>query len=139
MRRTAVAAPGVEPATPIEPHKNRVIPPDTAYVRLGETAPAVALDGLDRRLDLALRDGPGTMVVDLSEVAHVSSTTIAALLWIKRRCSARAIEVLLLGPSRRSLDTLERVGLLGELTVDATDGSDRLWGLIHPPRRSKRS
>jgi anti-anti-sigma regulatory factor len=89
---------------------------------------AQELDELQLRVDTALETGPRVVVVDMSATGTVSSTTIAALLWVKRRCSARGVEVQLRGPSRRSLDTLRRVGLLGLLPLE---------GVPSPTRRSK--
>lgn len=77
------------------------------------------LDDLQGRLDTALETGPRAVVVDISAIGQVSSTTIAALLWIKRRCSARGVQVLLRGPSRRSRDTLQRVGLLAPFPLES--------------------
>ncbi|WP_228521985.1 STAS domain-containing protein [Nocardioides islandensis] len=85
---------------------------------LREAGLAHTFDNLHARLDAALETGPRVVVVDMSAIGQVSSTTIAALLWVKRRCSARGVEVLLRGSSRRSLDTLRRVGLLGLLDVE---------------------
>jgi anti-anti-sigma factor len=89
------------------------------------TSLAHVLDNLERRLAVALEAGPRTLVVDMSAVGRISSTTVAALLWTKRRCSSRGVEVRLRGPSRRCLDALERVGLLGVLAVEPTDTSRR--------------
>jgi anti-anti-sigma factor len=91
----------------------------TPVLLLGEAGLSQAFDDdLRRRLDMALEMGPRVVVVDMSAIRQVSSTTVAALLWVKRRCSAREVEVLLRGPSRRTLDTLRRVGLLGLLQVE---------------------
>jgi anti-anti-sigma regulatory factor len=86
-------------------------------IRLESTRMTHALHDLDRRLDLVLGEGPRTLVLDMS-VAPVSSTTIAALLWTRRRCSSRGVRLVLRNPSRRCLDTLRRVGLLGSLAVE---------------------
>jgi anti-anti-sigma regulatory factor len=85
----------------------------TPVLPLRNAGVAQALDELELRLDTALATGPRVVVVDMSAIGQVSSTTIAALLWVKRRCASRGVEVLLRGPSRRNLDTLRRVGLLG--------------------------
>lgn len=76
------------------------------------------LNDLERRLDLALAGGPRTLLLDMSAVVHVSSTTIAALLWTRRRCSSRGVEVVLRNPSRRCLEALRRAGLLDALVVE---------------------
>ncbi len=71
-----------------------------------------ALDDLDLQLEDAFNQCPRTVVVDISAVPPASSTTISALLWVRRRCSAQGIEMLLKRPSRRSVETLTRVGVL---------------------------
>ncbi|MBZ5740647.1 STAS domain-containing protein [Nocardioides mangrovi] len=76
------------------------------------------LDDLDRRLDVALTGGPRAVVLDLATVTEVSSTTIAALLWARRRCSSRGVAVVVRHPTRRCRDTLERVGLLRVLILE---------------------
>jgi anti-anti-sigma regulatory factor len=101
----------------------------------GSSLPQV-LGDLDRRLGEAFEGGPRTLVIDMTGVGRVSSTTIAALLWTKRRCSSRGVEVQLRGPSRRCLDALGRVGLLGVFAVEPTDGPGRLRGRITLTRRS---
>jgi anti-anti-sigma regulatory factor len=91
-------------------------PTDSYYaaelvVQLGELGQMHARDDVPRRLDSLLEHGARTVVVDLSRVGQLSSTTIAALLWVMRRCSARGVEVVLREPSRRSVTTLARIGL----------------------------
>ena len=126
MRHLAVIAEhGAEEADSIEQQSGADGPAGQVVVQLRDTGLAHVLDDVQRRLELVLKEGPRTLVVDMSAVAQVSSTTIAALLWIRRRCSARGIEVLLRRPSRRSLEALERVGLLGVLMVEPTDDSGR--------------
>jgi anti-anti-sigma factor len=98
---------------------------EAAVVALYDAGLAQTLEDVQSRLDSALEQGPRTLVVDMSAVAQISSTTIAALLWIRRRCSARGISMRLRRPSRHSLDALERVGLLGVLLVEPTDAPTR--------------
>lgn len=83
------------------------------------------LTELDRRLDVVLAQGPRTLVVDMAAVEHISSTTIAALLWVRRRCTPRSTGVLLRRPSRHCLDELGRVGLLGSFAVEQDAQDDR--------------
>ena len=62
------------------------------------TSTVVALDGavlvegladLCWRLDELLAAGRDELVVDIAAVAHLSSTTVCALLLVRRRCHAR--------------------------------------------------
>lgn len=71
------------------------------------------LDDVERGLDSLLERGPRTMVVDMSGVARLSSTTIAALLWVRRRCAARGVDVIVRGASPRHRALLRRIGLRG--------------------------
>jgi ABC-type transporter Mla MlaB component len=80
-------------------------------VQLREPDPMHALDDVQWRFNSLLEQGARTLVVDLSQVGQLSSTTIAALLWVMRRCSARGVKVVLREPSRRSVTTLARIGL----------------------------
>jgi anti-anti-sigma regulatory factor len=107
---------------------------ERVVVPLKNAGLADVLDDLDVRLTAALDGGPRTLVIDLAAVDRVSSTMIAALLWTRRRCVSRGIEVRLGRPSRRCIDALARVGLLGLLPVDPADdtgtsrGRNRSWG-----------
>ena len=69
------------------------------------------LDDVERGLDSLLDRGPRTLVVDMSGVARLSSTTIAALLWVRRRCAARGVDVVVREASTRHLAQLRRIGL----------------------------
>jgi anti-anti-sigma factor len=90
------------------------------------------LADVQHQMENALREGPRSLVVDMSAVREPTSTTIAALLWIKRQCSARGIETLLRAPSRRTLEVLDRVGLLAVLMVEPT--TDSGGSLTRPAR-----
>jgi anti-anti-sigma factor len=80
-----------------------------------------ALVDLRRRLATVLERGPATVVIDVSGVTQLSSTGIAVLLWVKRRCAVRGVRVVLREPSRRSIDLLRRTGLLGALAIEGLD------------------
>jgi len=67
------------------------------------------------RLDGLLASGPSTLVIDVSEVTRLSSATVAVLLWVKRRCRARGVRVVLRRPSRRNVELLRRMGLVSAL------------------------
>ncbi|GAA5032121.1 hypothetical protein GCM10023258_30820 [Terrabacter aeriphilus] len=68
-----------------------------------------------------LMSGHGTVCVDLSGVARLSSATVAVLLWVKRGCLRHGIEVRVTNPSSRNLDVLRRCGML-EVRGPATGG-----------------
>ena len=70
-----------------------------------------ALEDVHTHLESLLETGPRSLTVDLSGVV-VTSTTVAALLWVKRRCAARGVEVALRGTSRRSVTMLKRIGFV---------------------------
>ncbi|MDF1605796.1 STAS domain-containing protein [Nocardioides sp. YIM 152315] len=95
---------------------------EVVVVRLTNAGLVDVLDDLDRRLDVALSSGPRSLVLDMSVIGQVSSTTIAALLWARRRCSSRGVELLLQHPSRRCRAALERIGLLGIAVVESSVG-----------------
>ncbi|WP_181410822.1 STAS domain-containing protein [Nocardioides humi] len=102
-----------------------------AVVRLVDTGLVPVLEDIQRQLDAALREAPRVIAVDLSAVEDVSSTTIAALLWIRRRCTARGIELVLRRPTQRGIEALERLGLLGVLgvlRVESTTGTQGTHG-----------
>lgn len=81
-------------------------------VTLHEGGPGSRFDEFEHRLDTALAARPRALVLDMVAVDRVSSTTIAMLLWARRRCAAHGIEIELGRPSRRCHDALERAGLL---------------------------
>jgi anti-anti-sigma factor len=61
---------------------------------------------------LILEPGPSTLVLDLSAVRQFSSATIAVLLWVKKRCRARSVHLVVRGPTGGSADVLRRTGLV---------------------------
>jgi len=108
---------------------------EQVLVRLRDIGPEHARDDVQRQLDLALQGGPRSLAVEMSAIAQLSSTTIAELLGIRRRCSALGIELVLRRPSWRSLDALERAGLLAGLRVEPNSGSCRPWHLLGVARK----
>jgi anti-anti-sigma factor len=76
------------------------------------------LDEVQQQVDVLLEHAPRTLVVDLSKALHTSSSTIAALMCVRRRASARGVNVVLRAADRRLVDTLERSGLLDALTME---------------------
>lgn len=76
------------------------------------SGPEDRIDEVQRRVDVLLEGGPRKLVVDMSEGVHLSSSTIAALMWIRRRASARGVELVLGDADRRVVETLLRTGVL---------------------------
>lgn len=108
-------------------------------VELADTRRPDALRELRSRLTLVLDRGPGTVIVDLSEMTQLSSATVAALLWIRRRCRSRNVIVVLRKPSRGSIQVLRRTGLQGALPVEQPDAKRApLGGAASPARRRDR-
>jgi anti-anti-sigma factor len=132
--RSSYTRPPVEPtrseqSSPVELADDGAVGRHVIVV-LSSAGLAEALDDLERRLDVALDVGPRAIVIDMSAIEQVSSTTIAALLWARRRCSSRGVEILLRHPSRRCRDTLERMGLMGMVAVVPTDDASGLRSRI---------
>jgi anti-anti-sigma factor len=89
-----------------------------AVLELGDADPVDALRELRRRLPPMLDAGPTRLVLDVSRIPQLSSTTVAVILWIKRRCRSRGTVVVLREPSRRSAEMLRRAGLQDALPVE---------------------
>jgi anti-anti-sigma regulatory factor len=104
-------------------------------IHLENTGLIPVLDDVLRRLDTILAAGPGLVVVDMSKLGRPSSTTIAALLWIKRRCGLRGVLVQLRSPSRECASLLWRVGLMDASGDVPRDG--RLMGELAAQRRTR--
>ncbi len=69
------------------------------------------LPDLRRQLDDAVRSGAVRVVLDLSRVRRLSSSVLAELLYLHRRCRARGGHVEVRGGSRATLDLLHDNGL----------------------------
>jgi anti-anti-sigma regulatory factor len=90
-------------------------------VELEDGDAADTLRALRRRLPMLLDRSPSTVIVDLSDTARPSSATVAALLWLERRCRSRSVVVVLRKPSRRSASMLRRTGLQSALPIEGPD------------------
>ena len=90
-------------------------------VSLRGGGPGAGFEDFEHRLDAALAARPRALVLDMAAVDRLSSTTIAMLLWARRRCAAHAVEIELDHSSRQCRDALERTGLL-RLVSAATPG-----------------
>jgi len=103
-------------------------------VPLGDAGFGAAFDDLERRLETVLATGPRKLVLDLAAVDRVSSTTVALLLWARRRCASQGVDMVLRDPSPRCRDTLRRTGLLRVMKVEPAGGSGGVRG-INPNAR----
>ena len=83
-----------------------------------EDLPHALLD-LHRVVTQAVLRGACRVVVDVSQVDCLTSTSITALLWARRRCVARGGAVVLRTPSARSMDLIIRTGLWDVIEVEA--------------------
>ena len=83
-----------------------------------EDLPHAMLD-LHRVVTQAVLRGASRVVVDASQVECLTSTTITALLWARRRCVARGGAVVLRNPSAGSMDLIIRTGLWDVIEVEA--------------------
>ena len=83
-----------------------------------EDLPHTMLD-LHRVVTQAVMRGACRVVVDVSQVECLTSTSITALLWARRRCVARGGAVVVRNPSARSMDLIIRTGLWDVLEVEA--------------------
>ena len=71
-------------------------------------------------LTTVLETAPRTVVLVVADGGQWSSSTFSALLWARRRCAARGIQVLLRPPPRRGLEALRRSGLLDLVALEPT-------------------
>lgn len=92
--------------------------PGTVVVALRDEDLLKTLTDLRWRLGGLLESGPSTLVLDVSQVRRLSSATIAVLLWVKRRCLTRGVQVVVRRPSRDSLAVLARTGLQSALDIE---------------------
>lgn len=111
---------------------------DAVVVVLADETLAATLEELRSRLSGMLEQGPSRLVLDLSRVSRLSSTTIATLLWTKRTCASRSVEVVVRRPSRGSVRVLHRTGLLtnpcptGEATAPDNDATRTAHEVTRP-------
>lgn len=97
---------------------------DVAVVALTDHQLREGIASLRWGLDRLLADGQSKLVIDLGGVDQVSATVVAAMLWAKRRCLARRVEVVVQDPNRRTHEMLRRTGLETALKVQSpTPGS----------------
>ena len=85
---------------------------DAVVVILSDDTLLDTLGELRWRLGGLLESGPSRLVLDLSRVSRLSSTTVGVLLWVRRGCRARGVEVVVRRPTRGSIRVLHRTGLI---------------------------
>ena len=91
-----------------------------------EDLPHTMLD-LHRVVTQAVLRGACRVIVDVSQVDCLTSTSITALLWARRRCVARGGAVVLRNPSARSMDLIIRTGLWDVIEVEAGAPRSATW------------
>ncbi len=94
----------------------------TVVVSLDDARPAQGLSELRTRLREVISAGDARLVVDVAGLERLSSAVVAALLWTKRQCRARGVEVTVRGVSSHSLGVLDRTGLGAVLDVEPAGG-----------------
>jgi hypothetical protein len=92
---------------------------DVAVVALTDHRLREGIASLRWGLDRLLADGQSKLVIDLGGIDQVSATLVAAMLWAKRWCLARRVEVVVQDPSRRTHVMLRRTGLETALKVQS--------------------
>lgn len=92
---------------------------DTVVFHLRGATLLSDLSDLRWHLDDLLAGREPVIVVDISDLALLSSATLAALLWTQRRCRARGGRVVLRGPNRRCQTLLTGTGLAGMFVIEA--------------------
>lgn len=97
----------------------RYVSGDAAVVRLTDESLRDGIASLRWGLDRLLADGQSTLVVDLGGLERLSAPAVAAMLWAKRRCLARRVEMVVRCPNRRTLEMLRRTGLESALTIQS--------------------
>lgn len=85
--------------------------PQKAIVMLSDADLDGGLTSLRWQLRGLVMDGACLVVIDISEISHISSTLLAALLDTHRVCRRRGGGVVIRHASRKMIDVLHRTGL----------------------------
>jgi anti-anti-sigma factor len=93
--------------------------PQAVVVRLHETTLPSGLVELRSAVVVVVRSGARLLVVDVSGLDQLSSPTVTALLWARRRCRVQGSAVVLRGAGRRLLRLLRRTGLADVFDLEA--------------------
>ncbi|MGY1594250.1 STAS domain-containing protein [Geodermatophilus sp. SYSU D00708] len=91
---------------------------DVVTIHLDDALLADGLADVRWLLHDALLAGARRVVVDLSDLTHLSSPAVASFLWAHRTCRARGGAVVLRGANRRTEDLLRRTGLWHVMAVE---------------------
>lgn len=97
---------------------------ETIVVPFADATCLRAIHSLRWRLPEMLAGGPEAVVVDLAGLTRFSSTTVAALLWAKRRCGTRGVPLRLRNADPALAGQLRRAGL------------DTIWDIQAAPAAS---
>jgi anti-anti-sigma factor len=84
---------------------------ETVVVPFSDATCRRAIHNLRWRLAEMLAGGPEAVVIDLTGLTRFSSTTVAALLWAKRRCGTRGVPLRLQNADPALAGRLRRAGL----------------------------
>lgn len=84
---------------------------ETIVVPFSDATCRRAIHALRWRPTEMLAGGPEAVVIDLSGLTGFSSTTVAALLWAKRRCATRGVPLRLRNADSALAGRLHRAGL----------------------------
>lgn len=79
-------------------------------LRVGADGMLPVLERVHQEVELTLARGAHSLFVDVSELAELSSTSVAALLWIRRRASERGAHVVVRGARKEVRGALRRLG-----------------------------
>lgn len=101
-----------------EQDRQSAVADDDVVVRVTDRTVREAIHDLRWRLDTMLAGGPATLKVDVRGLTRLSSPTIAALLWAKRRCATRGVPLVLVGHDRA---LIHRAGLDGLFVLPPPD------------------
>ncbi|MGY1635448.1 STAS domain-containing protein [Geodermatophilus sp. SYSU D00742] len=93
---------------------------DVVTIHLDDALLADGLADVRWLLHDALLAGARRVVVDVSELKHLSSPAVASFLWAHRICRARGGAVVLRGANRRTEDLLHRTGLWRVIELEPT-------------------
>ncbi|MFW3169884.1 STAS domain-containing protein [Geodermatophilus sp. CPCC 206100] len=108
---------------PARPRLDATPDADVVTIRLDDAVLADGLADVRWLLHDALLAGARRLVVDLSGVAHLSSSAVASFLWAHRTCRARGGAVVLRGANRRTEDLLRRTGLWRVIELESSSGA----------------
>lgn len=101
-------------------------------VRLDQTTLPSGLVELRSAVVAVVRSGARVLVVDVSGLDRLSSPTVTALLWARRRCRVQGSAVVLRGVTRRRMRLLRRTGLADLFDLESPEAPPS--GTVMPGR-----